>query len=302
MRIHLPLLISVLMGAVVASLLFLLPMTWQSPAPPQRAPEGTNPSDPEMRARLAADALAAARALVAAGRLKEAQERYVEALLLLPGHEQAWAGLIRVRRRLAGDDAALLRRQAEVFRAAIEQGTETEEHYAALAMAILAEASIRAAREVERGPAPIVLGATPQAATSQAKATPAARATARPSPRPASQLTPPAIRRRAPASRPPLPQASPTVRPPRRTPRATPTAAQQRLYLIRAGPLVSPAHLAEVVAALNGAGYAWQVEAVEGTPYYLVALGPHPRSVTDAIVRFLASRFPELTVAVGAVP
>jgi len=285
-RVYLPLLISVLTGAVVAGLLFLLPLRQEegrTPAPPQETPEGVAPTDPAMRARLAADALADGRAQLAAGRLREAQDRFVEVLLLLPGHEQAWAGLIQVRRRLANDDAALLRRQAAAYQSAIAKGTETEEHYAAPAMALLAEASLRAAREVERGPTPIVLGSRPQA-----RVTPRAVATARPSPPPSQRPRPRATRRRAAVTPAPSPPASPAARP--------------RLYLLRAGPLVSPAHVAEVAAALDNARYAWRLDAVDGTPYYFMTLGPHPRSVTDAIVRFLAARFPELTVAVGAVP
>lgn len=303
MRIYLPVVISVLIGAVLGGLLFL-PMAQQgrsgsalSPAPT----EGVVPSSP-FRPRLAEDALAAAQALFAAGRLRDAQDAYIEALLLVPDNAKAWAGLVRVRRRLARDDPALLRRQADVYRRVIARGGETEEHYAVPAMRVLAEASVRAAQQIEEsrtpsarrpGPSPIVLPATP--------------APSRPTPR----VTRRAVRRPVAASRRALRPAAPTSRPVRRptarpTPRpartSPPAAARAPLFLVQAGPLVSPSHTAEVLRALRGAGYAGRVTQFVGSPYYLLTVGPYRKQLADAVVRFLTSRFPELTVAVESAP
>lgn len=302
---YLPIVISVLIGAALGSLL-LLPLARERrpgqdvvQAPAEAPTEGVAPS-PALRTRLAEDAVAAAEALLAAGRLREAQDAYLEALLLDPGSEEAWAGLILVRRRLARNDPVLLRRQAEALRRAIVGRTETEEHYAPPAMRLLAEASVRAAQQIEQTlharqpspqrPTPIVLAATPRA---RAAVTPAS---ARPTPHAPRR----AIRRPAPARPARGPTARPTARPTPRTQRtAPPVAVRAPLYLVQAGPLVSAAHAAEVWEALSRAGFLGRVVSSEGTEYYLLTLGPYRKALADAAVRFLTSRFPELTVAVA---
>lgn len=80
----------------------------------------------------------------------EAQDAYLEILLVTPGDEGAMRGLVAIRRRLALNDPALLRRQAEAYGQAAANGVEIPgEHYTRAAMAVLAEASLRAAQDVE---------------------------------------------------------------------------------------------------------------------------------------------------------
>jgi cell division protein FtsN len=94
--------------------------------------------------------LAKAEALLRSGKLREAQDLYLDILLAYaPESERALRGLVEVRRRLAFDNAALLRQQDEAYRAAAQQGIETTEHYTREAMLLLAKASVVAAVELE---------------------------------------------------------------------------------------------------------------------------------------------------------
>jgi len=374
MRAYLPVLVSVLLGAVVGGVLFLVPAARQSArlsgaAPPQVAPQPSaaartpaaaiptrpavnpppaaaapprlsptpTPAPPPLSGPpdgaggdAAADTLATARALAAAGRLREAQDEYVQVLLLAPDHEAAWRELVAVRRRLAGGDAALLRRQAAAYRRAIARGQETEEHYTVPAMRILAQASVQAAQEIEGGappspgglgPSPIVLQATPglvlqatpglvlQATPGLVlQATPGARPTVTPTPaassprpratkRPTPRATTPAAPR-APAGTPTAPAAVQTPRP---TP-GPPLDANEPFQIVRVGPIDTASRAAEVAADLTIAGYAARVSRSEGSSTYVITLGPYRRSVTETIVRFLASRFPGLAVSVQPAP
>ena len=121
--------------------------------------------------------LAMADGLLASGRLREAQERYLDVLLSSgPENQSAMRGLIEVRRRLASDNAAVLREQGEAYRAAAEKGVETTEHYTPEVMRLLAKASFMAAVQVDGRETP-----KPQAS----ERVPVPReATARPGPRP----------------------------------------------------------------------------------------------------------------------
>lgn len=102
------------------------------------------PSDPIPEMLNAADVM------VAAGKLQEAQERYLDVLLTVgPANQRAVLGLIRVRRRLASDDAALLRKQSDTYTLAAERGITTSEHYSRTAMWLLAKTSLIAAAEIE---------------------------------------------------------------------------------------------------------------------------------------------------------
>jgi tetratricopeptide (TPR) repeat protein len=84
------------------------------------------------------------------------QEQYLEIALTDPEDAQSLLPLVAVRRYIAGGDAALLRREAGRLTEAIRRGTETEEHYTAAAMALLAQASLLAAAEIESAhPAPV---------------------------------------------------------------------------------------------------------------------------------------------------
>jgi len=93
----------------------------------------------------------AARHLLEAGRLREAQDEYLTIILAYRGADDAAAmrGLVTVRRRMAQDDPGLLRRQAQAYRRAIAQKIETDEHYTSPAMEFLARACLLAAKEIE---------------------------------------------------------------------------------------------------------------------------------------------------------
>lgn len=92
---------------------------------------------------------ATARLLATSGRLHEAQDAYLEILQVNPVDPVAMEGLVAVRRRLAADDPAALRRQAASYRQAIAGGGETPEHYSRDSLEILAVASVRAAAAIE---------------------------------------------------------------------------------------------------------------------------------------------------------
>lgn len=89
--------------------------------------------------------------LLAAGRLREAQEAYLNTLLLYgtDRSQEALRGLIMTRRRVALDNATILREQAEAYYHAAARGFETEERYAPQAMELLAKASVLAAAEID---------------------------------------------------------------------------------------------------------------------------------------------------------
>lgn len=84
------------------------------------------------------------------GRFMEAQDAYLEILVSAQGDERAMRGLVAIRRRLSLDDPVLLRRQAEAYGQAAATGAEIlGQHYTRAAMAVLAEASLRAAQDIE---------------------------------------------------------------------------------------------------------------------------------------------------------
>ena len=91
----------------------------------------------------------AAMRMATAGRLQDAQDEFLEILVLAPHDENAMRGLVAVRRRMSGDNAIELRRQAAAYQQTAAHETDTSEHYAPEAMSFLASASVRAAEEVE---------------------------------------------------------------------------------------------------------------------------------------------------------
>jgi hypothetical protein len=123
------------------------PSTAAAPAAPSpAAPLRATPFPSHIRERHET-----ARALLEAGRLREAQDEYLTIMLSYGGSDDAGAmrGLVAVRRRMANDDPVLLRRQAQEYRRAIALKTETEEHYTSQAMGLLAQACESAAKEIE---------------------------------------------------------------------------------------------------------------------------------------------------------
>lgn len=351
MRVYVPVLVSVLLGAVVGGLLFLLPLGRQHrpvpsgagpqqtvrpaaartiaptpvPAPsraaarpgsPSPAPATLPPPPEAAGGDVAGDALASARVLVAAGRLRDAQDEYVQVLLIAPDNEEAWRELVEVRRRLARDDAALLRRQAAAYRRAIARGEETEEHYTVPAMRILAQASLIAAQEIEEGQpglSPPVAQPAPLRPTPSPAPTVRVEETARPAPAPRPS---PRTTRRRPTPRPtprqvstPVPRSPVTPPPVIVTPApATPTAqpsldVNEPFFLIQIGPLSDANRAAEIAADLTVAGYSARVSRPGGGTSYFITLGPYRRSVVDAIVKSIRSRFGSgLPVAVTPAP
>jgi cell division protein FtsN len=336
MRVYVPVLISVLLGAVVAGLLFFLPAVRQNDPrearrPAQGAPrptpartiraiptavptpvrteaarplptvsvEAAAPSSPDAGGDLAGDALRSAQRLLSAGRLHDAQDEFIQVLLVAPNSEEAWTGLVQVRRRLARDDPALLRRQAAAYQRAIARGEETEEHYTPVAMRILAQASLQAAQQIERGlppssrraaPTSIVLEATPAPTPTRAPSpaarpvpasTPRPRATRRPTPPPTSRAVRPA---------------SPTLSPPRvaRTPVPTPQPSldeNEPFFLIQIGPIYDATRASEIAADLTVSGYAARVSRPGGGSFYFITLGPYRRSALEPIVNRIRRRF-----------
>jgi len=104
-----------------------------------------------VRRQLVRRHLAAAAKALGAGDLLGAQNEYLTILLSIdPGNNDALRSLVTVRRRWTHDDPAALRRDAGTYRRAITDRTETKEHYSPQALEILADASLRAADEIER--------------------------------------------------------------------------------------------------------------------------------------------------------
>ncbi len=116
------------------------------PAPettPPTSPAAPDVATPSLRYEAAVQKMIA-------GRLEDAQGDFLQILLTShpPVDPRVMQGLVRVRRQLAHDDPAVLRRQAAAYRQAIAQGTKTGEGYTPAAMDLLAEASLRAANEL----------------------------------------------------------------------------------------------------------------------------------------------------------
>ncbi len=93
---------------------------------------------------------ASAQELMTAGRLREAQDAYLQILTLAPGDRDALRDLITVRRLMAGQDAAKLQQQGEAYRQALANGTDTEEHYTRNALEILTMANFVAADQIRK--------------------------------------------------------------------------------------------------------------------------------------------------------
>jgi hypothetical protein len=94
--------------------------------------------------------LASAGTALTAGRLRAAQSGYLTILLsLAPDNGQAQEGLVTVQRRWANNDPTVLRRQARTYRLAAARGTEPDNHYSSAALALLVDANLRAANEIE---------------------------------------------------------------------------------------------------------------------------------------------------------
>jgi cell division septation protein DedD len=138
------------------------PRTAASGAPAPAPPRGT------VHDLQVAEVEAAAWKALDGGRLQEAQDGFLRVLSLDPGRNTAMRGLVAVRKRMAGEDPAVIRQQVKVYEDAVARGGTTDEYYTAAALQALVSASLKAADEVEaqRGrPTPAVLTpASPPAA------------------------------------------------------------------------------------------------------------------------------------------
>lgn len=255
-----------------------------------------------------------------AGRAKEAQDAFLGILVFNPSNEEAMRGLIAARRRLTKDDPAALRRQAEQYRMAVAQGSETEEHYSARSMEFLATASLTAANQIAAERSRRAAITLPK----QTKVTPPQRvaptaAAMKPAPPPRQPETP---RSRAPTAG---SRGSGTdTKRPARTPGERPAPVERRqqgpaavapspppeptldenepFSLMSVGPIRRRARASEIVGHLTLAGYAARMSQKDGSGPYLITLGPYRRSAVQVITQIIQSRFGSVPIAVRAVP
>ena len=156
-----------LLGITMALVIYKSVLTERSPA--SRAAGGPStlvpsPSSGEPNALREPHAKAAQ--LLQSGQLRGAQDVFLEILAVNPRDESALHGLVVVRRYMAGDNAAMLHRQAEAYWEAIRRGVENEEHYSLRAMETLLAATLQAVQEIEaRKPATHGLAGSPQGIT-----------------------------------------------------------------------------------------------------------------------------------------
>jgi hypothetical protein len=133
-------------GVVVALMLALvgidrgaLPLFWKASRPgPGPAKPGSGLQSPPGGRVSAQDE-----------QLRELQDAALQTLAGSPNDEKALRRLVAVRRKLARDNVATLRRQAEAYRQAVADGRSLE-YYAPAALAFLAAADELAADEIER--------------------------------------------------------------------------------------------------------------------------------------------------------
>jgi len=317
--------ISAMLGAAVGGALVYLglmqpPKPLVPPAVTTDIPAGAQaPADggrPSAAGNDWSSALSAAKQDIAAGRLREAQEEYLSILLIEPTHEDAMRGLVRVVGLIAKGDPAALRRQAEEYRRAIALGMETEEHYTAPAMELLARASLQAAG-VRAAPA----GAeAPTSAPEGPRITrPPAASRPAPNPPPATSPAQPKPPRPAPTPPPSRPQRpSPATPPPSARPpaaaRPAPSAAQpappppaalnvnEPFVTVVIGPFGSSERASAVTGELTISGYAARVRR-QGEGSYLITLGPYRKSEAERAAAFVKSRFgANVPVALSPVP
>lgn len=303
------LIISALLGAMAGGAVVYLGL--MKPSPPgapgvsRSAPAAAPAPAAREKAAVAgsewASALSNAKQDTAAGRFREAQEEYLSILLIEPAHEDAMRGLVRVVGLIAKGDRAVLRRQAEEYRRAIALGIETEEHYTAPAMEILARASLQAA-----GIRAMPVGAeAPPASSPEIRGTARPQATSRPAPNPPP--APPPARRAQPAPTPPpqrprTPSAPAPSAPPQTTAPAAPSAVQpgspspasvnvnEPFVTVVIGPFGSSERASAVTGELTISGYAARVRR-QGEGSYLITLGPYRKSEAERAAAFVKSRF-----------
>ncbi len=233
-----------------------------------------------------ASLLASANSLVATGKLQEAQELYLTVLLVEPSHQAAMRGLVRVVRLISRGDKGALRRQAQEYRQAIAQGLETEEHYTAPAMELLARASLEAAGEA---PPARPAERQPRAGTADASRTQSrAPRTATP---PTPRARPPV---KIPRESPPRPQTStpPQTSRPAAPPSIPPVNVNEPFFVVAVGPIASGERASAIIAELTVAGFSARASRQDGGSY-LITLGPYRESEAKRAAAYVKSRFGE---------
>ncbi len=228
--------------------------------------------------------------MIAAGRLREAQDQFLQTLLTSPDEQDAMRGLIVVRRRLAGQDPVNLRRQAAAYEQAMARRAETEEHYTVEAMAMLARANLLAAGEIEaergsRGqpsaPSPPAFDPQPSP-TRQVRQQPTVSPIARAVPTPARIPPQPVLRTPPPAPVPPQPalRTPPAATPAPQASIAEPSPdANEPFYLVQVGPISDAGRVSEIAGELTLSGYAAAVSRRGDSQSFQVVSETLPRSV-----------------------
>ena len=300
---------SALIGALVGGGVVFLSMA--KPSAPTKPPVSaskapTRPSAPTTGSKEAAagsewsSPLTSAKQLVAAGKLREAQEEYLSILLIEPTHEEAMRGLVRVVGLIAKGDRAALQRQAEDYRQAVALGIETEEHYTAPAMELLARASLQAAgvRAVAVQPRP--QPAPAPAPSNRARPPAPSRPETKPQPRPVAPTKPappPAPTTQAPPAQP----APPTQTAPA-PPAAAPVNVNEPFVTVVIGPVGSSDRASAITGELTIAGYAARLRR-QAAGSYVITLGPYRQSEAARAAGYVRSRFgASIPVALSPVP
>ncbi len=231
--------------------------------------------------------IASANSLVAARKPQEAQELYLAVLLIEPTHQAAMRGLVRVVRLMSGGDPAVLRRQAEEYRGAIARGLETDEHYTAPAMELLARASLQAAAELQRsgrrGGRQAPAGATDARRSQSQPKDPRAVAT------PPPKAKPPAKPATSAAKNPPKVSTPEISRPAAPSP-IPPVNVNEPFFVVAVGPIASGERASAITAELTIAGFAARVRQQEAGGY-VITLGPYRESEARRAAAYVRSRF-----------
>jgi hypothetical protein len=280
-------LLVVLVGAAAAVSAFVIIQTlntsppWQRPAggteaaPATPVRPGRQPSSPPANAAIRR-VLDRADNLLKAGKLKEAQDAYLDVLLTSdPNHSRAMNGLVQVRRRVTDDSATLLRWQGDAYKAAAGRGGGGGEHYTAQALGLLARASYLAVVQIELHP-------------------PASRGAGRPAP-PSPAVAPTAVAQPDAPVTPPSPSTQAETSAPAPAP-SEPAAPQ---IIVRVGPLGDSDSAQNMATQFQREGLAVRVstEISESARRYLVVSEPTSPQIAEARVRSLATLGIKATVA-----
>jgi cell division septation protein DedD len=170
-----------------------------APRPSARPPQVTAPSPAAAAPQdlQLADLEAAGWRSLEAGRLRDAQDKFLRVLTLDPSRHESMRGLVAVRRKLAGDDPRVIREQVAVYQDAIKRGVASQEYYTLSALQVLVSAALTAAHEIE-GQHPAALAtASP---SPQARASLAPSSASSPKPNSAQRAVPTAAKVPQPAA------------------------------------------------------------------------------------------------------